>query len=172
MDEELNAMQAVMEALIDLDQSSKARVLIWVAGRLGIDVVQTQQIERNVGYLEADVPTSEIEVCAAKYSDFADLFYAIHPSGNADMALVAGYWLQEICGVEQFGAHAVNKELQQLGCSIANITAAFTQLMKKKPSLAIQMRKSGRSQQARKQYRLTHAGIDVVRNMLESGNDI
>lgn len=70
-------------------------------------------------------------------------------------------------GHEHFASQAVNKELQNLGHALSNVTDAFKQLQNKKPALAIQVKKSGRSQQARKQYKLTQAGIDVINSMAQ-----
>lgn len=81
---------------------------------------------------------------------------------------MAAYWLQVCSGQEQFSSQSVNKELQDLGHVIQNVTQAFTQLKeRKKPALAIQVKKSGKSQQARKLYKLTLAGIDMVNGLLQ-----
>ena len=61
----------------------------------------------------------------------------------------------------------VNKELQDLGHSLKNVTQAFSALKDRTPAFAIQLRKAGKSQQARKLYKLTKAGLDAVNSMLQ-----
>jgi len=100
------------------------------------------------------------------YSSFAELFDAALPKSNADRALVAGYWLQVCQGAESFGGQAVNTELKHLGEAIANITNALESLKTQKPALALQLKKSGKSQQARKSYKITVAGVRAVEAMI------
>jgi hypothetical protein len=156
-DEELSAMQLVLDTLEGLDGEARLRVLSWVTNKLGLKRSLPAHAEpgaepKNGGGL-------------ANFLSFADLFTATSPSNNAEKALVAGYWLQICQGQEQFTSQAANKELQNLGHVVSNITDAFGQLQAKKPALAIQVKKSGKSQQARKQYKLTQAGVDAVKNM-------
>jgi hypothetical protein len=96
---------------------------------------------------------------APKYDSFAELFDAAQPSSKANMALVAGYWLQVCQGQGDFDGQSANTELKHLGQRIENITVAMNSLKGQKPSLVIQLRKSGKSQQARKIYKITPAGI-------------
>lgn len=157
-DQELQAMQQVLDTLSALtEEGSKERVLQYVAARLGIEKGSTESPTHRTD------TTSEF---INHFATFADLFNAYSPGTNADRALIAGYWLQVNEGLEQFTSQAANKLLQDLGYSVANITDAFTQLYNKTPRLALQVRKTGKSQQARKQYKLTQAGIDMVQARL------
>lgn len=96
----------------------------------------------------------------------AELDDAAAPKSNADTALIAGYWLQVCQGAETFDGFSANRELKHLGKGIANITHALESLKNQKPSLALQLRKSGKSQQARKTFKLTVAGIKAVEAMI------
>ncbi len=60
----------------------------------------------------------------------------------------------------------MNNELNHLGQKVANITNAMTSLNETKPQLVLQLRKSGKSQQARKTYKLSAAGINRVKEMI------
>ena len=164
-DSELRAMQAVLTAIDGLDEAAKKRVIVWASERLGISIGRGGPA-RSTGPLVSenlDKLNSNQEV---KFGTFAELFNATCPTNNPQKALVAAYWLQVCSGQEQFSSQSVNKELQDLGHVIQNVTQAFTQLKDKKPSLAIQVKKSGKSQQARKLYKLTRAGIDAVNGLL------
>ncbi|MBO0333576.1 hypothetical protein J0X12_08130 [Sneathiella sp. CAU 1612] len=162
-DPELDAMNKILEALGKLDENQRIRVLLWAINRY--DVSTPSSLPEKPTNLPAllDVNSREDK----DYETFADLFNAALPNTNSEKALIAGYWLQECQGLEAFPSNSTNKELQNLGHSVANITDAFTQLKDKKPALAIQVRKSGKSKQARKQYKLTHAGITAVNEMIE-----
>lgn len=85
-----------------------------------------------------------------------------------EKAIVMGYWFQICSGQPDFGAQEVNTHLKHLGFHVKNITDAFTTAMSRRPALVIQMQKSGNSRQARKTYKLTHAGIQWVRNRIAS----
>lgn len=156
-DPELIAMQKVFETLEPLDDAARERVLAWVAQRLAIAGVPRAKQQPTQRYENEKIE----ETC--QYSAIADLYHAVTPSTNADKALTAGYWLQVCQGHGQFSSQAVNKELQNLGHVLSNVTDAFSQLQRKKPALAIQVKKSGKSQQARKLYKLTQAGIDAIK---------
>ena len=161
---ELDAMRSVLETLKPLDEHERARVLAWVSDKLGLAPV-TPKKPVKPGSLQATDNNG-----GSEHSTFADLYNAAQPSTNAERALVGGYWLQVCQTQDQFTGQVINKQLQDLGHVIGNITNAFTQLKSKKPALAIQVKKSGKSQQARKQYKLTQAGIEAVKVMLERGD--
>lgn len=77
------------------------------------------------------------------------------------------YWFQEIVGDSEFESAKLNRELKHMGHGLSNVTKALNSLIGKKPSLAIQTKKSGSSKQARKKYKLTHAGVQKVQEMLQ-----
>jgi hypothetical protein len=102
---------------------------------------------------------------APTFSSFADLYDAADPTTQSDKALVAGYWLQICEGTDTFASQAANKLLVELGHKVANITLAFSQLKAAKPSLVLQVSKSGKSQQAHKKLKLSRAGVQRVEEM-------
>lgn len=161
-DPELKAMQSIFKTLEELEENSRSRVFTWVKNRLDIKTeskTRSDQEEKNRDQNGKDFET------------FADLYNIASPETYSDKALIAGYWLQVCQGHEEFPSQQANKDLQNLGHALVNVTDAFNQLKRKKPALAIQVRKSGKSQQARKQYKLTQAGIDVVKDMLKQNSD-
>lgn len=103
---------------------------------------------------------------APKYAALAEIYDAARPTSNADKALVAGYWLQVCQGAESFDGFSANRELKHLGQGLANVTNAIDSLKGQKPALALQLKKSGKSQQARKVYKITVAGIKAVEAMI------
>ena len=161
-DPELKAMLAIYKALLELEEDSRSRVLAWVTNRLGITMASVNKPSED---------NQDADQNGKEFKTFADLYNSALPVTNGDKALIAGYWLQECQGCEEFPSQLANKDLQNLGHALVNVTEAFNQLKSKKPALAIQVKKSGKSQQARKQYKLTQAGIVAVKAMIQQNSD-
>jgi hypothetical protein len=157
----------------DLDSQNESRIegdgISYIVARLEISL-QSRALPHNA----VNAPTAEDEPITAedegdsapKYNSLAELYDAIQPKTNSDKALVAGYWFQVCQGAESFDGQSVNKELKHLGHGLANITNAIDGLKNQKPALALQLKKSGTSQQARKVYKITVAGIKAVEVMI------
>jgi hypothetical protein len=150
----MHDLQLIIEPL---DTEARTRVLQWALDKFKI----TPPASNSAGAESSSIPA------AAEFSNFAELYNKAQPSNNAERALLAGYWLQVFQDCSEFPSQAANKELQNLGHYIPNITDAFTQLKSRKPALAIQIKKGGKTQQARKQYKLTQAGIDTIKAMIQ-----
>jgi hypothetical protein len=168
-DEEMTAMQTAFEALSPLDREAQVRVLGYIQARLGVTTkaAQASPVADIEDDEDAQVQAAEKgQQAAPKYDSFAELFDATQPSSNAEKALVGGYWLQVCKGADSFDGQSVNTELKNLGHGLANITTAVDTLKNQKPALALQLKKSGSSQQARKTYKITMAGIKVVEAMI------
>lgn len=168
-EQEFAAIQAVFKAMEPLDDDARARVAAYIASLLGL-AAPGSAAPAGVGGGQAD--TEEVEAAtrasatAAHFGSLAELFDATRPRSNAEKALVAGYWLQVCEGAETFDGFSANSALKQLGEGIANITNAIDGLKNQKPALALQLRKSGKAQQARKVYKVTVAGIRSVEEMI------
>jgi hypothetical protein len=168
---EFDAMKIVYEALEPLEDDARERVVKHVAGMLEISVVMKPGKPDPV-VSEADQDSGDAATVAAAatsvpaFKNFAELFAAADPETTAHKALVAGYWIQVSEGNPSFEGQRANKELAHLGHKLANITNAVDTLKAQKPALVIQTKKSGTSQQARKTYMVTHAGIEAVKAML------
>jgi hypothetical protein len=116
-----------------------------------------------------DEETDEIEATQEtplEFGSFAELFDAAQPKTGYDKALVAGYWLQVCQGADSFDGFSANKELKHLGEGLPNITSSVDTLKAQKPALALQLKKSGKSRQARKVYKVTVAGVRAVEAMI------
>lgn len=165
-DIEFEAIRTIYSALEPLDDDARARVINYILSRLEIITDGKTEAEPADVAIGQDGALEEEQSQAPKYRSFAELFDAAQPNTNANKALVAGYWLQVCQGQEDFGGQSANKELKHLGQGITNITIAANNLREQKPALLIQLRKSGRSQQARKTYKVTVAGIKAVEAMI------
>jgi hypothetical protein len=174
---EIEATGTIYEKLKPLTPEAQTRVLNHVSGMLALKIdrqghrqkqeQQDHQDQDEGNGNENDIANLEREQkTAPKFATFADLADAANPMTNAKKALVAGYWLQVCQNAESFDAFTANKELKRLGHGLPNITIALDALRNEKPALALQLSKSGKSQQARKTYKLTVAGIKAVEAMI------
>lgn len=164
-DPEIAALAQILRAIADLDGDAKQRVLRYAAERIGLSFnprqTTAQPTRKTAASDKAHTASGQTE-----YSDSAMLFEHAQPEGGPMQALVAGYWFQVCAGQSEFGGKEVNDTLKSLGYPSANITVSLGRLIKRKPALIQQVGKSGKSQQARKDYRLTSAGIKAVETML------
>ena len=169
-DAEFLAMQTIYTALEPLDDDARNRVVNYIVARLEV-TLQNVAKPSGSGSTKANGGDEEVSMesegnIAPKYNSLAELYNATQPESTADKALVAGYWLQICQGVESFDGLSANKELKHLGHGLANITNAIDSLKSQKPALALQLKKSGKSQQARKVYKITVEGIKRVEGMI------
>lgn len=160
-DPELTAMTALADALNGLEDDARARVLRWAADRFGVT------LGKPARGLNRDDTGEEGE-----WEDLASLFIAANPSTDAEKVLVGGYWFQVVEGFSDLEGGTINTELKHLGHGVSNITRAFDDLKSRKPALAIQTQKSGKSKQARKKYKITNEGIKHVKKMLSGANEV
>jgi DNA-binding PadR family transcriptional regulator len=82
-----------------------------------------------------------------------------------------GFWLQECLHHEEWEGFAINSELKHLGHGLKNVTDALNALIDHRPQLVVQLRKSGKTKQARKRYKLTAEGARKVRQMVSSASE-
>ena len=173
--EELSAMKALHEALLPLSPEGRGRVIAWVVGALEVPMSgkvgntvrgnTNRSTDSNEG--ADDAPSAEGARRQGSFTEFADLLGDAQPQTDADKALVGGYWFQVVAGAEDFTSQAVNDKLKDTGEAVGNITRAMDKLKSSKPQFVRQLLKSGKSQQARKKFKLTTAGIQAVERMLK-----
>ena len=158
--DELEAMKKVSDALEDLDEGARVRVLSWAVSKYSV-VVAANAVGKAP-------PHSADE---SQHGDFADLFHAALPQSHAERALVAAFWIAQESG-EPFQSQSLNALLKDLGYQVANITDALSQNMRERPALVVQTKKSGSTRQARKTYKITDAGMRRVKSMMQERNGV
>jgi hypothetical protein len=165
---EIEAMQQIAKALDSLSEDARQRVLTWAGS---VYQVQHPRAEGGAKRQALHVPEDAAqEPRATKFGSLAELFDAADPRTEWEKALVGGFWLQKNSGLATFDAASVNRELRHLGHAVSNITSAFDDLKGRKPALAVQTAKAGKTQQARKKYMITTSGESYVGRML-TGDD-
>ena len=153
---EVRALGRVVDAVDGLDAGAIQRVLEWAWKRFV-----------GAGLPE---PAASRAAAPAEYTDLAELYVAARPATDADKVLVVAYWHQVGTGKENLDGQTINTDLKNLGQGVGNVTRACSALIREKPQLMIQVKKAGSTRQARKQYRLTAAGLQRVREKLVSGD--
>ncbi len=175
---ELDAMKCIAEALTELEDDSKRRVLKWVTDHFSLDFQPSNPIvsSNNQRNLTAQDPVSMSSqlthslVSDEGFDTAADFYAHLQPNSHAEKVLVVMYWLQKFEGNLEIKALTVNNILKDMGYRIGNITSAFDALKNTKPQLVIQIKKGGTSKQARKKYKLTTEGLKKVESLLSSVN--
>ena len=162
---EIDAIKTIHLALEPLEEDAKTRVLTYITSLLVPDGGFQDGRLRQVG-ATAKLDTAHDAHDEQAFQSFADLYAAATPKTNGERALVAGYWLQECQGLENFTGAAANKELTHLGHKLPNITDAIEQMKSQKPMLMLQIKKSGTSRQARKLYKVSGEGAKRVQEMV------
>lgn len=167
---EFEAIRTVHGALEPLDDEARTRVLAYIASLLGIDsaaVGSRDTSERgDDGEEDQGRHVTDSVTQIPEFSSFAELYSRANPNSNGEKALVAGYWLQECEGGDSFTGAAANKELNNMGHKLSNITDAIEQMKSRRPMLILQLRKSGTSRQARKLYKVSQEGVNRVMEMI------
>lgn len=164
VDPELQALSAISSLLSELPGDSQARIVNWITSRFGGHGVVRGALKSGDSAHEPGV--------RGDFPDIATLFVTASPTTGSEKALVVAYWLQECLGQEEWEGFAVNTELKHLGHGLKNVTDALNSLIEHKPQLVVQLRKSGKTKQARKRYKLTTEGIRKVRLMASSASEI
>jgi hypothetical protein len=165
---EMEAISASLQLFEKLSPEGQQRAFSYLGNVLGLSkMIPSAPAAKDGGNsLAKSVEPQKQQADNIHHGSLAELYHAAHPETGADKVLVGGYWCQVCEGKEEFSAQVVNDQLKEIGAKVANVTVAFNTLKAADPSLVLQVRKSGKTQQARKLYKLTVAGIQAVERML------
>lgn len=161
--EVMSTVAAALQKLTD-DTDAKRRVLNWATS--AFLPADSRPAAPAISTPAANSVDPSNGMKGRSFDSLPDLYAAVSPNSDAERALVVGYWFQVVNGNPDLDGFQINKELRHLGHAASNITNALSSLIQRKPQLVIQTRKSGSSKQARKQYRLTDAGVKAVERMI------
>ena len=169
VDREFTAMQTVFGALEPLDGDSRQRVVEYIVARLGIAAVRGAPSGSPAGDEKKGGQPEQEEGSPPerRFATLAELHDATDPQSDKDRVLVTAYWLQVCEGTDSFLGYSVNKALKDLGHGVSNVTGAVDALKRPKPALVLQLKKAGKSRQARKTHKLTDAGVAAVKAMID-----
>lgn len=157
------ALTDVLDAVGALDEPTARMVLHWALQSYGPAAATARAVP------EADLSAArdaQLETTTA-----ADLMTRTGARTEAERALVMAYWFKQAKAQREFDALSLNSELKHLGHRLNHVTHTLDALMSTKPQLIVQTRKQGSTQQARKLYAITEAGVERVNAMLTSERD-
>lgn len=168
MSKELAAMVQVEQALVDLSEDERGRVLSWAGSRFGVALAPPKSSSSN---LPKTLPADEEEsqqgeaTNPGEIGSLAEFYDLASPSTDAEKVLVVGYWFQFREGAQELEALKINNQLKHLGHGVGNVSRALELHKCQKPALMIQKRKEGATKQARKKFVVTNEGKKYVEKM-------
>ena len=158
IDSEMGAMVAARKLISALEPAAQRRVLLWLADLFSVSQPTPTPTTPQAASVGPSTPQFERGSKPA-FSSFAEILERTEPTNNADRALVAAYWLQEVEGGESVDGRSINRLLKEHGVDVSNVTNAFSALIDRQPRLAMQAGKKGKFE---KLYRLTTEGRKQV----------
>ena len=166
---ELRVIENIYELLQPLSNEGRNRVVTYISNlfqsadknRVFQNDLEENDEEASVVKLQKYQPYGTSE-----YPTFAELYAAVQPKKKSESVLLSAYWVQAESDEKRFMSQAVNTQLKHLGIRISNITTVINRLKDCDPSWILQVNKTGKSKQARKNYMVTDAGIKRVREMI------
>lgn len=186
VDPEIEAIAKCHDLFKVLEDDSKIRVIQWLISKFQLNPsptawVKTNQQPSNPNSDQAKIlPPANVEngndeviiippnnKSIESYESVAECFSDATPSSYWEKALIVAAYLQIKKELSDFTSFEVNKELKNLGYASGNITEAFDACINRKPQFILQLRKDGKSQQARKKYKVSGEGIKHVTSMLQ-----
>lgn len=177
---EIEAMGAIEDAFVSLDDETRARVLGWAYAKYAAASDFTmgrspqQRHEQPEQQPEAAVIVGELEAIesdvpvADGFRHFAELYDHCNPAGPQERFLIAAYWLQTKMAKEMFGNAEINKLLKDQGHENGNLNKLVDRLRAKTPKLVNQL-SGGAPDKSRKVLKLTQPGLKLVEEMIQNG---
>jgi hypothetical protein len=175
MSKELSAMVQVEQALVDLSEDERGRVLSWAGSRFGVALALPKASSSNASKTlpanEEDESQQQVEAAnPEEISSLAEFYDLASPSTDSEKVLVVGYWFQYKEGAQELEALKINNQLKHLGHGVSNVSRALEMHKSQKPALMIQKRKEGATKQARKKFVVTNEGKKFVEKMLANAS--
>lgn len=172
---DLRAFEAVLKTLEPLTRDEQIRVLRWTVEKIGIDhlgLPLTSALRHDIKKVH------HVDAAFAKhpggFQSVGEFIAAANPGTDADRVLCVAVYIQDLDGNSTpdrtLTGKQINDELKHLGHGVKNITDCINTLKARKPQHMIQTRKSGKSSQAWKEYRVTNAGHDYVFRLISEGD--
>lgn len=171
MDPELEALNKINDAIKDLPEDAKVRVVGWLINRYSIrsgQPVPTPAFPKSLSggdNLDKDVIEGD-DPAIVSFGSAAELLSKCNPNTNIERVLVVASYLQAKNPTKDLTGYEINHVLKNIGHKVNSVNHPIGSLMAKKPQLMIQTKKSGNSQQGRKNYRVTDEGMKEVERLL------
>lgn len=190
LDQELTTLMKCVELIGDLNPEAQARVTHYLVSKFDADFAGSQSRSADASATakeSAPAQVASVGGAASKaivdkpilrklgdnehlriedFSTAAELFKVAKPKRAHEKALVVAAFLTVKGGIKELKSADIQKGLRQVDKGLQNITNVITRLQTNKPKLMVQTRKAGDTQQARKRFKVTQEGLDMVEAML------
>jgi hypothetical protein len=154
IDPEIKAMAVISSTLDGLGEAEvKGRVLRWAVDKYAVILPKPRSNSPSQD------PSDKTE---ASFTEFVDLLDKADPQDRVDKVLTAAYWLQVVKGSSTWQTRQINDLLKNTGHGLDGINHVLDVAQSRKPTPVRQIAKGGKTQQARKTYKLTSHGINTL----------
>jgi len=191
LDPEISAMNEALDALKNLDNGQRKRVVDWITARYRLTEVskfqtpeeekQTeaveifQPVEKSVGRKRGRKPGAQKGRPAAldktdikNYETVLDLFSEANVKKVGPKILLMSAYLQEKLKFEEISSFDINSRLKRIKHGVTNISTAINGLMKKEPQLLVEVEKPGEDGKSpRRKFRVTEEGLKLAETFLK-----
>ncbi|HKK88607.1 MAG TPA: hypothetical protein VJ917_07130 [Saprospiraceae bacterium] len=188
LDSELEAMVKSHDAMKELREEEKRRVIEWLIKKYGLfdDFNRVERLELGGSpSTEASEPAEEKESKPfyaehvedavdvtddlTSFNNLAQLMKKVKIKTEPEKALVGAAYLQAGSPRKALSPRAINKELKYAGKPCSNITTSLASLVKKGALEVKKASKSSKSKRSTKTYKVTKKGMQVVESAVKSG---
>jgi hypothetical protein len=175
-DPELHAMSLVFEALKNLDNGQRRRILGWVKDRLEATAAPTVEGEAAAMTTAPQAlippapaaPKPPAKKDLANFETALDLFSESSAKKSTSKVLLMAAYLQERHNYKEISSYDINFRLKRIGHGVTNISSLINGILKRKPHLLIQVDAENLPKQARRKFRVTVEGLTVARSFLNN----
>ncbi len=184
LDPEISAMNDVLDALTNLDNGQRKRIVDWISARFKLKGAGAFQVavEGQTAAPETALPVEPMpevkrtrkprakrtdEKDITDYETVLDLFSESNVKKVSSKILLMGAYLQEKLKFEEISSFDINSRLKRIKHGVTNISSSINGLLKKSPKVFEVIEKPGEEKATRRKFRVTEEGLKQARNFLK-----
>lgn len=191
LDPEISAMNETLDALKNLNNGQRKRVIDWITARYRLNEVsafETPEEEAQTEITEIEEPDEKAvrrrrgrkpgprkaraagidKTDITNYETVLDLFSEANVKKVSSKILLMSAYLQEKLKFAEISSFDINSRLKRIKHGVSNISTAINGLMKKSPQLLVEVEKPGEEgKSSRKKFRVTEEGIKLAKTFLK-----
>ncbi len=190
---EINTLKIISNALKDLNPQERKRIIKWAKDRFGVTrdkppskVLRTGKIK--TGSIKAALEFSAVQkskiteekaqktvtrVRKKKIKDFEtvlDLFSTAVPKTSTEKVVLMAAYLQEKQAFQEITPYDISFRLKRINYGVSNTSYVISEILKRKPSLMVEIKTEDQTKSSRKKLRLTRKGLKDAFGFLYPGN--
>lgn len=175
-DPEIKALNDCYAALKGIEPDAVERTLAWLTKKFAVKHTSSVAAAPDKPIVPAeDTAAAGDSGLAGNGGDIlafptpGEFLAALNLTDDNERALAVAAYLQKKEPDGELSGFVINKELRHAGHGMKNITRAIQVWVDSRPQLMIQLRKSGTTRQAKKNYKVTGEGFKWVAAKLATG---